>query len=97
MRTDETDEEISTTLEIPTNATTNGGANATTGRATGEATAEAVGEGQAQGKVTWFKYVPHSVMLLHLARGWQLDDDLQGVGHGHWSTLMRWTGEGDPT
>lgn len=46
--------------------------------------------------ITWLKYVPHYSMCVHLCRGWALEDELHGVGHGHWSVLMRWPFEGEP-
>lgn len=46
--------------------------------------------------ISWLRYVPHGEVLVHLARGWTLADDLVGTNHGHFAVLMRWTGEGEP-
>lgn len=45
--------------------------------------------------ISWFKIVPHHERTAHEASGWVFDSEL-GPTHGHWSILMRWTGEGDP-
>lgn len=45
----------------------------------------------------WFKFVKHSEILLYLAKGWSISDDLVGTSHGHWSILMQYDGEGEPT
>ena len=44
----------------------------------------------------WLRYVPHSQILLYLAKGWSISDDLVGTNHGNWSVLMKWDGEGEP-
>lgn len=44
----------------------------------------------------WLKYVPHSEILVHLASGWSLSDDLMGTNHGNYACLMIWVGEGEP-
>lgn len=46
--------------------------------------------------ITWLRYVPHGQMLLFLARGWALEDELHGASHGEHAVLMRWTREGEP-
>jgi len=46
--------------------------------------------------VTWFRYVPHGQILRFLARGWVIEDEFHGVGHGEFAVLMRWTGDGEP-
>lgn len=50
-----------------------------------------------RGAVTiWLKYVPHNRLLVHLAQGWTIVDDMQGTSHGQWSTLCEWRGDGEP-
>lgn len=46
--------------------------------------------------ITYLKYVPHSQMLHHLASGWAFRDELHFTNHGEFSTLMIWTGDGEP-
>lgn len=46
--------------------------------------------------ITWLKYVPHSALVLHLAKGWRISDELHFTNHGEYSTLMVWGGEGEP-
>ena len=46
--------------------------------------------------MSWFKYVRHSEILVYLARGWSISDELHGTSHGNWSVLMKWDGEGEP-
>jgi hypothetical protein len=46
--------------------------------------------------VTWFKFVPHSRLLIHLATGWMPVADL-GRTHGEWAILCEWHGEGEPS
>ena len=41
------------------------------------------------GKITWFKYVPHSMVAVFRLVGWEVDADL-GPTHGHYSVLMRY-------
>lgn len=36
----------------------------------------------------WLRYVPHNQILLFLARGWQISDELHGTSHGAYSVLM---------
>lgn len=45
----------------------------------------------------WLRYVPHSQILLYLAKGWSISDELHGTSHGVWSILMQYDGEGEPT
>ncbi|WP_188311932.1 hypothetical protein [Salinarimonas soli] len=45
--------------------------------------------------IGWFAYVRHADVPAREACGWVVVDDL-GPVHGHWSVLMRWTGEGEP-
>lgn len=47
--------------------------------------------------ITWFRYVPHSALLLHLAKGWSISDELHGTHHGVHAVLCIWTGDGSPT
>lgn len=47
--------------------------------------------------IEWLRFVPHGQLCLFLAQGWEIVDELHGTNHGNWSTLMRWTGEGDPS
>lgn len=44
----------------------------------------------------WLRYVPHNQILVALAKGWVIRDELHGTGHGNWSVLMMWDGEGEP-
>ena len=46
--------------------------------------------------LTWFKYVVHAELLIHLAQGWNLSDDLIGTPHGNYACLMLWSGDGEP-
>jgi hypothetical protein len=46
--------------------------------------------------ITWLQYVPHSRMLLFLARGWVIEDELHSASHGEHALLMRWPFEGEP-
>lgn len=46
--------------------------------------------------ITYFRYVPHSQIVIYLARGWTIDDEMHGTSHGVWSVLMRYEGEGEP-
>jgi hypothetical protein len=36
-----------------------------------------------------YRYVPHTMLLLRLAQGWQWRADLGDI-HGQWSSLMWW-------
>lgn len=45
---------------------------------------------------TWLRYVVHADIGAWLARGWTIVDDLAGTNHGHFSVLMKFTGDGDP-
>jgi hypothetical protein len=45
---------------------------------------------------SWLKFVPHSELLAHLAKGWEISDELHGTNHGNYSTLMVWRGHGEP-
>lgn len=46
--------------------------------------------------IQWLRYVPHHALLLHLAKGWRISDELHGVGHGDFSVLMVWPFETEP-
>jgi hypothetical protein len=45
----------------------------------------------------WLKYVPHPEILVHLAMGWVISDDLHGTNHGFYCVLMSFAGEGEPS
>jgi len=45
--------------------------------------------------ISWYHYVRHHDRAVYEARGWKFAADL-GPTHGHWSVLMRWTGDGEP-
>ena len=45
----------------------------------------------------WLRYVSHSQILLYLAKGWSISDELHGTNHGNYSVLMQYDGEGEPT
>lgn len=47
--------------------------------------------------MTWLRFCPHSQMLRFLAKDWILVDELHGTNHGHWSVLLQYSGEGEPT
>lgn len=47
--------------------------------------------------ISWLKFVPHGEVLCHLALGWAVSDDLYGTPHGHYSVIMVWGGEGEPS
>jgi hypothetical protein len=47
--------------------------------------------------IQWLKFVPHDELLVHLAKGWAVSDDLHGSCHGFYSCLCVFTGEGEPT
>lgn len=47
--------------------------------------------------IQFLKYVAHGEMLIHLAGGWEISDDLVGTSHGNYAVLMVWMGEGEPT
>jgi len=46
--------------------------------------------------MTWLRYVPHAQMLLFLAKGWAIADELHGTNHGFYAVLMVWRGDHDP-
>lgn len=46
--------------------------------------------------ISWLKYVPHSLLIIHLAKGWEIVDELHGVGHGDFAVLCRYAHEGEP-
>lgn len=46
--------------------------------------------------ITWFRYVPHSALVLHLAMGWEIADEMHGTNHGEFSVLCKWPKEGEP-
>jgi hypothetical protein len=46
--------------------------------------------------ITFLKYVVHGELLVHLAGGWAISDDLHGTNHGNYAVLMVWMGEGEP-
>lgn len=43
----------------------------------------------------WYRYVRHADRAKYEALGWTFAADL-GPTHGRWSSLYRWTGEGEP-
>lgn len=47
--------------------------------------------------IQWLKYVPLDELVVHLAKGWAVSDDLYGTNHGFYACLCVWTGEGEPT
>jgi len=47
--------------------------------------------------IQFLKYVPHSELLHHLACGWVIRDELHDTNHGHFSVLMIWSGDGEPS
>jgi hypothetical protein len=47
-------------------------------------------------EIQWFKFVPHNELIIHLANGWVVADDLYGTNHGIYACLMVWTWEGEP-
>lgn len=46
--------------------------------------------------IEYLRYVPHGQMLLFLARGWAISDELHFTTHGQYAVLMVWGGEGEP-
>lgn len=46
--------------------------------------------------ITWVHYVRNYDVARWEALGWQPTDALVGTGHGDYSTLMVWGGEGLP-
>ncbi len=46
--------------------------------------------------ITWFRYARPDMVPGFLAEGWVIEPVNLGPGHGRWSILMRWAGEGDP-
>jgi hypothetical protein len=46
--------------------------------------------------IQFLKYVVHGSILVHLAEGWAISDELHGTPHGNYSVLMVWMGEGEP-
>ncbi len=44
----------------------------------------------------WLQCVPHHRILLYLARGWSISDELHGCSHGNYSILMQYDGQGEP-
>lgn len=47
--------------------------------------------------IQWFRYVPLDELIVYLANGWAVSDDLYGTPHGFYACLCVWTGEGEPT
>ena len=45
--------------------------------------------------IWWFRYCRHGDLVWRLATGWEWVADL-GNTHGEWSSLIRWTGDGEP-
>jgi hypothetical protein len=54
-------------------------------------------EDDGGGMTQWLKYVPIDELVVHLAKGWAVSDDLHGTNHGFYSCLCVWVGEGEPT
>jgi hypothetical protein len=48
------------------------------------------------GKISYFKYVPHGFAYLWEAAGWKRLPALDDTHHGFYAALMEWAGEGDP-
>ena len=48
------------------------------------------------GQVQWLRYVAHGELLLWLAKGWAIADDLWGTPHGYYAVLCIWQGDGEP-
>lgn len=46
--------------------------------------------------VQWLQYVPHNQVVVFLARGWSISDELHGTNHGNYAVLMLWGGVGEP-
>jgi hypothetical protein len=44
----------------------------------------------------FLKYVVHGEIVVHLAEGWEISDDLHGTNHGNYAVLMVWMGKGEP-
>ncbi len=42
-----------------------------------------------------YHYVPNGFVYLWIASGWKPLNALNGTGHGEYSTLMKWEGEGE--
>jgi hypothetical protein len=53
-------------------------------------------EGTRDNKVTWLRYVPHSLRSEYEAKGWVISNEMEDTNHGQWSVLMIYEGEGDP-
>jgi hypothetical protein len=47
--------------------------------------------------ISWFRLVPHDGLLIRLAEGWAISDDLYDTPHGFHACLCIWAGEGEPT
>jgi hypothetical protein len=47
-------------------------------------------------KLQWFRYVRFAEVPQYEEEGWESLDGLTSCHHGHYSTLMRWTGTGEP-
>ena len=45
--------------------------------------------------IRWFRFCRHGDLVWRLATGWEWVADL-GNTHGEWSSLIRWTGDGEP-
>ena len=46
--------------------------------------------------ITYLRYVPHNQLLVFLAKGWEISDELHGASHGEWSVLMVWPFDWEP-
>ena len=46
--------------------------------------------------ISWLRYARHADVPTMESAGWRNLGPLPG-NHGHWSVLMIWTGEGEPS
>lgn len=46
--------------------------------------------------IQYLRYVPIEDLLLYLAKGWEVSDDLWGTNHGFYACLCVWKGDGEP-
>jgi len=45
----------------------------------------------------WLRYVPHRDILIYLAKGWKISDEMHNTPHGFYSVLMFIECESYPT
>lgn len=48
-------------------------------------------------RLTWLRYARPEDVPAYEAAGWVVEPVNLGPGHGKWSVLLRWAGEGEPT